>query len=106
MSWTANSTCSSPAETPSSPMLYRSGSPKGTEIMHEKTSNHHGRLNRRSFLDAAGTLAAGGLALGATFATIRPSCAWGQQLAKETHPSSTRVLDRLKTRFSFQISVD
>ena len=73
---------------------------------HKKTSNHHGHLNRRSFLDAAGRLAGGGLAVGAIFETIRPSSAWGQQPAKETHPSSARVVDRLKTRLSFQISVD
>ena len=73
---------------------------------HKKTSNHHGYLNRRSFLDAAGGLAGGGLAVGAVFETIRPSSAWGQRPAKETHLSSGRVVDRLKTRFSFQISVD
>src|SRR5579864_8521451 len=71
-----------------------------------ETSNHHGRLNRRSFLDAAGTLAGGGLAGGATFETIWPSSAWGQQPAKETHSSSARVVNRLKTHLSFQISVD
>src|SRR5262249_39592258 len=60
---------------------------------HKKTSNHHGHLNRRSFLDAAGRLAGGGLAVGAIFETIRPSSAWGQQPAKETHPSSARVVD-------------
>ena len=73
---------------------------------HKKTSNHHGHLNRRSFLDAAGRLAGGGLAVGAIFDSVRPSSAWGQQPAKETHPSSAGVVDRLKTRFSFQISVD
>ena len=73
---------------------------------HKKTSNHHLRLNRRSFLDAAGRLAGGGLAVGAIFETIRPSSAWGQRPAKETHPSSARVVDRFKTRLSFQISVD
>jgi hypothetical protein len=62
----------------------------------------HGHLNRRSFLDAAGC----GLAVGAIVETIRPSSAWGQHPAKETHPSSARVVDRLKTRLSFQISVD
>ena len=71
-----------------------------------KTSNHHGHLNRRSFLQAAGRLAGGGLAVGATFETIRPSSAFGQQSAKETHSSSARLVDRLKTRLSFQISVD
>src|SRR5262249_10184180 len=79
---------------------------KGAAIMdHKKTSNHHQLLNRRLFLDAAGRLAGGGLAVG-IFETIRHSCAWGQRLAKETHPSSARVVDRFKTRLSFQISVD
>ena len=72
----------------------------------KKTSNHHGYLNRRSFLHAAGRLAGGGLAVGATFETIWPGSAWGQQPAKETHPSSARLVDRLKTQLSFQISVD
>lgn len=72
----------------------------------KQTSNYRGLLNRRSFLDAAGRLARGGLAVGAMFETIRPNSAWPQQPAKETHPSSARVVDRLKTRFSFQISVD
>ena len=71
-----------------------------------KTSNHHGHLNRRSFLGATGRLAGGGLAAGAVFEMIVPGSAWGQQPAKETHPSSARVLERLKTRLSFQISVD
>src|SRR4029077_15904564 len=73
---------------------------------HKKTSDQHGHLNRRLFPTAAGRLAGGGLAVGAIFETIRPSSAWGQQPAKETHPSSARVIDRLKTRLSFQISVD
>jgi 3-hexulose-6-phosphate synthase len=68
----------------------------------KKTSDHHGRLNRRSFLDAAGS----GLAAGVLFESIRPGFALGPQAAKETHPNSARVLDRLKTRLSFQISVD
>jgi len=72
----------------------------------KKTSNHLGHLNRRSFLDAAGSLAGGGLAVGAIFETIRPSSAWGQRPATETHPSSARVADRFKTPLSFQISVD
>jgi 3-keto-L-gulonate-6-phosphate decarboxylase len=32
--------------------------------------------------------------------------AWAQHVAKVTHPASARVLDRLRTRFTFQISVD
>ena len=73
--------------------------------MDHKTSNYHGRLNRRSFLGAGGRLA-GGLAVGAIFNSVRPPSAWGQQPAQEAHPSSARALDRLKTRLSFQISVD
>src|ERR1035437_7709618 len=71
---------------------------KGAATMdRKKTSNHHGYLNRRSFLAAAGRLAGGGLAVGATFEAIRPGSAWGQQPAKETHPSSARVVDRLRS---------
>jgi len=66
-----------------------------------KMSNHHGYFNRRSFLHAAGVLAAG-----AALDTILPGSARSQQSALEIHPSSARVLDRLKTRLSFQISVD
>jgi len=76
------------------------------QMDRKKTSSHDGHLNRRSFLNAASRLAGGGLAVGATFEGLRPGSAWGQQPAKETHASSARVLDRLKARFSFQISVD
>src|SRR4029450_4627382 len=31
--------------------------------------------------------------------------AWAQ-VSKDTHPASARLLDRLRTRFTFQISVD
>jgi 3-keto-L-gulonate-6-phosphate decarboxylase len=70
------------------------------------TSNHHGLLNRRTFLGDAGRLAGSGLAVGAIFETIRRGSAWGQQAAKQTHQNSARVVDRFKTRLSFQISVD
>jgi 3-keto-L-gulonate-6-phosphate decarboxylase len=40
------------------------------------------------------------------FGTMRPTEAWAEPLARETHPASARVVDRLRTRFSFQISVD
>jgi 3-keto-L-gulonate-6-phosphate decarboxylase len=54
---------------------------------------------RRSFLNAAAA---------SSFAALLPRSAWGQQPAKEPphHPSSAHVVDRLKTRLSFQISVD
>ncbi|MEP6917953.1 MAG: orotidine 5'-phosphate decarboxylase / HUMPS family protein [Acidobacteriota bacterium] len=48
----------------------------------------------------------GGLTGGAVFEMMRPSEAWSQPVAKEAHPASARVLDRLNTRFTFQISVD
>jgi hypothetical protein len=73
---------------------------------HKNMSNQHGCLNRRSFLDAAGRLAGGALAVGAIFQAIGSGSAWGQQPAKDTQPGSARVVDRLKTRLSFQISVD
>src|SRR4029453_12154406 len=63
-------------------------------------------IDRRSFLDGAGRFAVGGLMVGAVFETMRPNSAWGQQVAKETHPPPARLVDRLRTRFSFQISVD
>src|SRR6187397_510629 len=63
-------------------------------------------IDRRSFLKGAGRFAAGGLTVGAIFEMMRPDYAWAQQVAKVTHPTSARVLDRLRTRFMFQISVD
>jgi 3-hexulose-6-phosphate synthase len=66
----------------------------------------HGHIDRRSFLNGAGRFAAGALTVGAIFEMMRPNSAWAQQVAKVTHPASARVLDRLRTRFTFQISVD
>ena len=63
-------------------------------------------IDRRSFLNAAGKFAAGALTAGATFEMMPPNYVWAQQVAKVTHPASGRVLDRLRTRFTFQISVD
>ena len=37
---------------------------------------------------------------------MRPDDAWAQQVAKVTHPASARVLEQLRTRFTFQIPVD
>jgi 3-hexulose-6-phosphate synthase len=63
-------------------------------------------VDRRSFLNAGGRLAAGALTLGAFADTIRVADAWAAQAANVPHPASARVLERLKTRFMFQISVD
>ena len=65
-----------------------------------------GHIDRRSFLNGAGRFAVGALTVGAIFEMMRPNYAWAQQVAKVTHPASARVLDRLRTRFTFQISVD
>jgi 3-hexulose-6-phosphate synthase len=71
----------------------------------EKASRHWG-IDRRSFLSGAGRFAAGAMTAGAVFEMIRPDSAWARQVAKVTHPGSARVVDRLRTRFTFQISVD
>src|SRR5882724_6162939 len=65
----------------------------------------HAHIDRRSFLDDARRFVVSGLTAGAVFEMIRPNYAWAQ-VGKETHPASARVLDRLRTRFTFQISVD
>ena len=69
-------------------------------------SNQHGHIDRRAFLDGAGRFAVGALTTGAIFETMRPGSAWAQPAAKVTHPASARVVDWLRTRFTFQISVD
>ncbi len=66
----------------------------------------HGHIDRRSFLDHAGKLAVGGLAAGTIFEVVRPGDAWAGQGATVTHAASARVVDQLRTRFTFQISVD
>jgi 3-keto-L-gulonate-6-phosphate decarboxylase len=78
--------------------------PRGLlDLVHQY---QHGHIDRRSFLNGAGTFAAGALTVGAIFEIMRPNYAWAQQVAKVTHPASARVLDRLRTSFTFQISVD
>jgi len=68
-------------------------------------------IDRRSFLNTTGGFAAGALTLGAFPETTRPDSAWpgearAQQPTKVPHAVSDRVLDQLKSRFMFQISVD
>jgi 3-hexulose-6-phosphate synthase len=63
-------------------------------------------IDRRAFLDGAGRFAAGALTVGSIFETLRPDYVWARQAAKVSHPASDRVLDRLRTQFTFQISVD
>src|SRR5687768_10203415 len=63
-------------------------------------------IDRRSFLTGAGRLAVGALTAGPAFELVRPGNAGARQAAKEAHAASARVLDRLRTSFTFQISVD
>src|SRR5689334_9330498 len=65
----------------------------------------HAHLDRRSFLNDARRFVVSGLTAGAVLEMMRPDYAWAQA-GKETHPASARVLDQLRTRFTFQISVD
>jgi 3-hexulose-6-phosphate synthase len=66
----------------------------------------HGHVDRRSFLNDAGRFAAGALTVGPIFEIGRANDTGAQQAAQVTHPTSARVLERLRTRFTFQISVD
>jgi 3-keto-L-gulonate-6-phosphate decarboxylase len=66
----------------------------------------HGRIDRRSFLYGAGRSAIGALSADTAFGVWRPGDAWARQATKVTHAPSARVLDQLRTRFTFQISVD
>jgi 3-keto-L-gulonate-6-phosphate decarboxylase len=65
----------------------------------------YGHIDRRSFLGGAGRLAVGGLTAGAFLEAMRPDDAWAAQTAT-THPASARLIERLRTSFTFQISVD
>jgi 3-keto-L-gulonate-6-phosphate decarboxylase len=63
-------------------------------------------IDRRSFLTGAGRFAVGALTAGTIFERTQPTDAAGQQVTKVTHAPSARVLDQLRTRYMFQISVD
>ena len=61
--------------------------------------NQPGDIDRRAFL-------AGALSAGTAFGILRPGNAWARQATKASHAPSARVVDQLRTRFTFQISVD
>ena len=65
-----------------------------------------GHIDRRSFLTGTGRFAAGALTVGAISEVMRPNHAWARQAPKVKHEASARLVDRLRTRFTFQISVD
>ena len=69
-------------------------------------ARHERRVGRRSFLGGAGRVAVGGLTAGTIVGLMRPTEASAQPAAKEPHAASARVVERLNTRFTFQISVD
>jgi 3-hexulose-6-phosphate synthase len=62
-------------------------------------------MNRRSFLGGAGKLSAGCLATGAVLETFGRPSAWAGQTASG-HAPSARLVERLRTSYTFQISVD
>lgn len=69
------------------------------------SEHRDGHIDRRSFLDGVRMLALPGMAGSVVCEMMGANYAWGQA-QKETHPASAGLLDRLKTRFTFQISVD
>jgi 3-hexulose-6-phosphate synthase len=73
--------------------------------MERLPERRHEPVHRRSFLDGLGRFALGGLTAAATV-QMWSGHAGARQAAKEAHAASARVLDRLRTRFTFQISVD
>ena len=75
-------------------------------MKRRKASDSHGHIDRRSFLNAAGRFAGGALTAGAIFDVVSPGDARAHQAAKVAHPASARLLDQLRTSFTFQISVD
>ncbi|MFX4227194.1 MAG: orotidine 5'-phosphate decarboxylase / HUMPS family protein [Porticoccaceae bacterium] len=62
--------------------------------------------DRRAFLNRAGGFAMGALAAGPILGLMQPRTAEAQQATNLSHPASARVLDQLKTSYTFQISVD
>jgi 3-keto-L-gulonate-6-phosphate decarboxylase len=63
-------------------------------------------MDRRTFLDGAGRFAMGSFAAGGLFEWIPRAGGQAGPEAKPPHPASDRLVDRLRTRFTFQISVD
>ena len=63
-------------------------------------------IDRRSFLNGTAKLAAGALTAGAMLETMSPQMAWAQQAPHVSHAATASVLDRLRSGYMFQISVD
>ena len=73
--------------------------------LHLFSEDRHAHIDRRSFLDGVRRFALSGMALGAVCEIMRPNYT-SAQVGKEIHSASGRVLDQLRTSFTFQISVD
>jgi hypothetical protein len=63
-------------------------------------------MDRRSFLNEAGRFAAGALTVGPALDVGSRHDARDQPSAAAAHAASARVLDWLRTQFTFQMSVD
>jgi 3-keto-L-gulonate-6-phosphate decarboxylase len=78
---------------------------KPSDLSEHLSEHRPEHIDRRSFLQGARRFAVSGLTAGALFQTMRSDYAFAQA-GKETHQASARLLDQLRTRFMFQISVD
>lgn len=63
-------------------------------------------VNRRSFLNGVARFTTGAMTVRTIFERLPPNVVFAQPPAKVAHPASARVVDQLRTRFTFQISVD
>jgi 3-hexulose-6-phosphate synthase len=71
-----------------------------------RRDDHQRQLDRRSFLGGAGRVAAGALAGRALIDAMPSTDLRAQPAATSIHAASARVIAQLRTRFTFQISVD
>jgi 3-keto-L-gulonate-6-phosphate decarboxylase len=73
-------------------------------LLDRSRDPQHEGVDRRAFLAGVGGFGAG--ALTASLVAMPRLVARAAQSASETHAPSARVVERLRTRFTFQISVD
>jgi 3-hexulose-6-phosphate synthase len=84
-------------------MERRNRSPVPPRLLGFRNDSPHRQrhIDRRTFLRAAGALTAR-----ASFGLMPAGVVWAGQAAPGAHPASARLVERLRTRFTFQISVD
>ena len=63
-------------------------------------------IDRRTFLDSVARVSAGGLAAGTLVEMVGPASASAEHAASAAQSASAQLIDRLLTRFTFQMSVD